>query len=106
MEARLNLETRQDAGKGAARRLRRAGRVPGVIYGDGRDPVLVSMEAREAQNLFHSISLDDTVLNLALNDEATELAMVREVQVHPYRAELLHVDFLRVGTEGSGGDSG
>ena len=106
MEARLNLETRNDAGKGVARRLRRAGRVPGVIYGDGRDPVLVSMEAREAQNLLHSISLDDTVLHLALDDDATELAMVREVQVHPFRAELLHVDFLRVATGGSGGDDG
>ncbi len=114
MEPRLNLETRTDAGKGVARKLRRAGRVPAVIYGDGQDAVLVSMEAREAQNLFHSISLDDTVLQLLVHkgaeqeaDEgATELAMVQEVQVHPYRAELLHVDFLRVGTEGSGGDNG
>ena len=106
MEARLNLETRSDAGKGVARKLRRAGRVPGVVYGDGRDPVLVSMEAREAQSLLHSISLDDTVLHLALDDGASELATVREVQVHPFRPELLHVDFLRVGTKGSGGDNG
>lgn len=106
MEARLNLETRNEAGTGVARRLRRAGRVPGVIYGDGRDPVLVSMKAREAHNLFHSISLDDTVLQLAVDDGATELATVQEVQVHPLRPQLLHVDFLRVGTEGSGGDNG
>lgn len=106
MDARLNLESRHEAGKGVARKLRRAGRVPGVIYGAGRDPMLVSMEAREAHNLFHAISLDDTVLHLAVDDGATELATVQEVQVHPFRTELLHVDFLRVGTEGSGGDNG
>lgn len=106
MEARLSLKTRNEAGKGVARRLRRAGRVPGVIYGDGRDTVLVSMEAREAHNLLHSISLDDTVLQLAVDDGTTELATVQEVQVHPVRPQLLHVDFLRVATEGSGGDNG
>ena len=106
MEARLNLKTRHEAGKGVARRLRRAGRVPGVIYGGGRDTVLVSMEAHETHNLLHSISLDDTILHLAVDGGATELATVQEVQVHPIRADLLHVDFLRVGTEGSGGDNG
>ena len=106
MEARLNLETRHEAGKGVARKLRRAGRAPGIIYGGGGDTLLVSMEARDAYNLFQSISLDDTVLHLSVGDGATERAMVQEVQVHPYRPELLHVDFLRVGTEGSGGDNG
>lgn len=106
MKATLNLETRHEAGKGAARRLRHAGRVPGVVYGGGGDTVLVSMEAREAYNLFQSISLDDTVLNLAVDDGEDERAVVQEVQVHPFRTEILHVDFLRVGAEGSGGDNG
>ncbi len=106
MEERLKLETRHEAGKGAARRLRRAKRVPGVIYGGGGDTVLVSMDAREALNLLQSISLDDTVLDLALDNGANERAMVQEVQVHPFRTELLHVDFLRAGTERSGGDGG
>ena len=106
MKARLELETRNEAGKGVARRLRSAGRVPGVIYGGGRGAVLVSMEAREAHNLFHSISLDDTVLHLAVDGGATEFARVQEVQVHPFRDELLHVDFLRVAAGGSGGDNG
>ncbi len=96
MEATLNLRTRRDSGKGVARRLRRAGRVPGVIYGGGEEPVLVSMEAREALLLFQSISVENTILNLMVEDRDAERALVREVQVHPYRTTLLHVDFLRV----------
>lgn len=96
METTLNLTTRHDSGKGVARKLRRAGRVPGIIYGGGGEPVLVSMEAREALHLFHSISVENTILNLMVDDHDAERALVREVQVHPYRTELLHVDFLRV----------
>ncbi|MCY3613206.1 MAG: 50S ribosomal protein L25, partial [Gemmatimonadetes bacterium] len=86
-----------ESGKGVARKLRRAGRVPGVIYGGGGEPVMVSMEARETLQLFQSIPVDNTILNLSLDGEASpEQALVREVQVHPYRTELLHVDFIRV----------
>ena len=93
---RINLETRDTSGKGVARKLRRAGRVPGVIYGGGGDPVLVSMDARETFNLFQSIPVDNTILRLHVGDRESERALVREVQVHPYRAELLHVDFIRI----------
>lgn len=96
MDTKLNLRTRSESGKGVARKLRRAGRVPGVIYGGGEGPVLVSMEAREALNLFQSISVENTILQLTVDDREAERALVREVQVHPFRTELLHVDFLRV----------
>lgn len=97
MEAKLNLLKRGESGKGAARKLRRAGRVPGVIYGGGDDPVMVSMEARETLQLFQSIPVDNTILNLSFDGEANpEQVLVREVQVHPYRTELLHVDFMRI----------
>ena len=97
MEAKLNLLRRGESGKGAARKLRRSGRVPGVIYGGGDEPVMVSMEARETLQLFQSIPVDNTILHLSLDGEGSpEQALVREVQVHPYRTELLHVDFMRV----------
>lgn len=96
MDTKLNLRTRSESGKGVARKLRRAGRVPGVIYGGGEGPMLVSMEAREALNLFQSISVENTILQLTVDDREAERALVREVQVHPFRTELLHVDFLRV----------
>ncbi len=96
METTLRLTTRHDSGKGVARKLRRAGRVPGVVYGGGEETVPVSMEAREALLLFQSISVENTILNLMVDEGEAERALVREVQVHPYRTELLHVDFLRV----------
>ena len=96
METTLNLRTRRQSGKGVARKLRRTGRVPGVIYGGGDDPLMVSMEARETLNLFQLISVENTVLQLMVDDQDAERALVREVQVHPFRTELLHVDFLRI----------
>ncbi len=96
MQTTLKLASRQGVGKGVARKLRRAGRVPGVIYGGGGDTVLVSMEATEAFNLFQSISVDNTILNLSVDGEGEERVLIREIQTHPFRPELLHVDFIRI----------
>ena len=104
MEPKIILETRTGAGKGAARRLRRAGRVPGVIYGGGDDNVLVSMQARETVNLLQSVPVEETVFELSVDGGDVEHARIREVQVHPYRPELLHVDFLRVQPDAAGDD--
>ena len=95
MEAKLNLEPRERAGKGVARKLRRAGRVPGVVYGGDGDAVMVSMESREAINLFQNISVENTILELDLEGDSTQ-ALVREIQTHPHRTELIHVDFMRI----------
>lgn len=96
MQTTLNLESRRQAGKGVARKLRRRGRVPGVIYGGGQLPALVHMEAQAALHLFRSISVENTILNLSVDDGEPERALVREIQTHPCRPELLHVDFLRI----------
>ena len=95
METTLNLQLRSDAGKGAARKLRRAGRVPAIVYGGNEAPVMVSVEAQEARRVFEAISVENTILHLAL-DNAKERVLVREVQTHPFRPEILHVDFLRI----------
>ncbi|MDE2876689.1 MAG: 50S ribosomal protein L25 [Gemmatimonadota bacterium] len=104
MEAKIDLETRTGAGKGVARKLRRAGRVPGVIYGGGGDNVLVSMKARETVNVLQSVPVEETVFELSVDGGEAERARIREVQVHPYRPELLHVDFLRVQPDAAGDD--
>ncbi len=106
MEATLNLRVRHESGKGIARKLRRRGRVPGVIYGGGGDNVLVSMEAHEALHLFESIERNETVLRLVLDEGTIEEARIGEIQSHPFRPQLLHVDFLRVGesSPSGGGD--
>lgn len=95
MEATLNLELRNAAGKGAARKLRRAGRVPAIVYGGNDAPVMVSVEAQEARRVFEAISVENTILHLSLGGD-TERALVREVQTHPFRPDILHVDFLRI----------
>ena len=89
MEATLNLELRGDAGKGVARKLRRAGRSPRSSTAEAEAPVMVSVEAQEALHLFQAISVENTILNLSLGD-ATERVLVREVQTHPFRPEILH----------------
>ena len=104
MEAKINLETRTGAGKGAARRLRRVGRVPGVIYGGDGDNVLVSMPAHETINLLQAVPVGETVFELSLDGGEVEHARVAEVQAHPYRPELIHVDFVRVQPGAAGDD--
>ncbi len=95
-EAFLGAQRRDEAGKGVARRLRRAGRIPAVVYGKGMEPVPLSLDEQETVLLFHSIPVENTVLTLSIGDEATLRALVREIQTHPYRSDILHVDFLRV----------
>ncbi len=102
MEAKIILETRTGAGKGVARKLRRAGRVPGVIYGGGGDNVLVSMEAFETVNLLQAVPVEETVFELSVDGGEVQHARVREVQMHPYRPELIHVDFQRVPPDAAG----
>jgi large subunit ribosomal protein L25 len=104
MEAKINLETRTGAGKGVARTLRRAGRVPGVIYGGGGDNVLVSMEAHETVSLLQAVPVEETVFELSVDGGEVQHARVREVQMHPYRPELIHVDFQRVQPGAAGDD--
>ena len=104
MEPKITLETRTGAGKGVARKLRRAGRVPGVIYGGDGDNVLVSMKARETVNVLQSVPVEETVFELSVDGGDVEHARIREVQVHPYQPELLHVDFLRVQPDAAGDD--
>jgi large subunit ribosomal protein L25 len=96
-KATLKAKKRDDSGKGAARTLRREGRVPAVIYGRELETIHLSVDAHEAERLFHSISVDNTIVDLAVEGEKKPyLTLVREIQTHPWRSSLLHVDFLRV----------
>ena len=98
--AELSAQKRDETGKGAARRLRDQGRVPGVVYGGDIDTVPISVDASEAEYLFRQISVENTLVDLKLegNDEPLR-TLVREIQAHPYRHELIHVDFYVI-TEG------
>lgn len=92
----ISAEKRSESGKGFARRLRASGRVPAVVYGKGEDTVSVSLDAHEALQLFQAISVDNTIVNLEVAGEEPMETLVREIQVHPFRTELIHVDFYRI----------
>lgn len=88
----LAVSTRQPSHSREIRRLRRAGRIPGVLYGQGADPVALDVDARE---LRHALAATGAVLELQV-DGSAEPAVLKEAQRHPVRGEILHVDFLRV----------
>jgi large subunit ribosomal protein L25 len=93
-EVRLAAETRTDFGKGGARRTRRAGKIPAVIYGHGADPVHVSLPAREFS---HAIKHGGANVLLQLTvDGSDQLTIPKSIQRHPIRGEFEHVDLLAV----------
>jgi large subunit ribosomal protein L25 len=93
----LTAKRRHETGKGVARRLRAAGQVPAVLYGKDQEPIALTLDAREALYLFHSISVENTIVNVQIDDDKEELeTLVREIQMHPYRPDLVHVDFYRI----------
>jgi large subunit ribosomal protein L25 len=93
--ASLSAEARTDRGKGVARKLRAAGRVPGVVYGHGRAPQSLSLVARDLDKLLSQIAAGSTVIELTLG-KATTKTLIREIQRHPFKKQVLHVDFMEL----------
>jgi large subunit ribosomal protein L25 len=93
----LTASKREASGKGAARKLRRDGRVPAVLYGKDMDAVAISLDAMEVEHLFQVISTENTIVELRIEGEKdAHQTLVREIQSHPHRYELVHIDFLRI----------
>lgn len=93
--ASLSAELRNDRGKGVARKLRAAGRVPGVVYGHGREPQSLSLVARDLDKLLSQIAAGSTVIELTLG-RATTKTLIREIQRHPFKKQVLHIDFMEL----------
>lgn len=93
MEHKLSAVKRNDFGKGSARQLRRAGRVPAVVYGHGADPLHFSVDAHE---MFLAIKGQaNAIITIELEGESI-LALVKDIQRHPLSRQLVHADLLRV----------
>jgi large subunit ribosomal protein L25 len=86
---------RAGAGKGPSRQLRRAGRVPAVIYGERQDQQMISVAARALRRELNNPRFFSTLCSLELNGEAIRV-LPREVQLHPVTDNPLHADFIRV----------
>ncbi len=93
--ATLSAEERADSGKGVARKLRAAGRVPAILYGHGRKPLSLSVNARELEKLLSHIAAGSTIVEVGIAG-ATSRTLIREIQRHPYKKQILHVDFQEV----------
>jgi large subunit ribosomal protein L25 len=92
-QVQLTAQPREDAGKSPARRLRREGLVPAVVYGLDAGAEHVSVPARALQHILPGGA--NTLIELMVNGNS-QLTLAREVQRHPVRGTLLHVDFVRV----------
>ncbi|HLA91717.1 MAG TPA: 50S ribosomal protein L25/general stress protein Ctc [Gemmatimonadaceae bacterium] len=90
--ASLSAQLRPTVGKGTARKLRQSGSIPAVIYGHGRAPQALSLNTHAFERLLGQISYRTTVIELDLGG-ATARALIREIQRHPFRKQILHVDF-------------
>ena len=95
MHIEINASKREAQGTGASRRLRRAGRVPGIVYGGGKDAQSVDFDHKELYFSLKNEAFHSSVLNLNL-DGAKEPVLLRDFQMHPYKPLVLHVDFQRV----------
>ena len=92
----LAVEARDGTGKGAARAVRRSGRIPAVIYGDKKAPISISIDRAELQHELTQPGFGRRLYDLRINGLA-ERVLPRDVQRHPVSDEPLHIDFLRVG---------
>ncbi|MBY0379447.1 MAG: 50S ribosomal protein L25/general stress protein Ctc [Burkholderiales bacterium] len=91
----LNAQLRVDQGRSASRRLRREGYVPAIIYGIGSEATLVSVDHNTVFHALKRESFHTSILSLDV-DGKNEQVLVRDYQVHPFRQQILHIDFQRV----------
>jgi large subunit ribosomal protein L25 len=95
--ANLTAQPRAEKGKSATRKMRAAGRVPAVVYGHGEETRMVSVDAHELDLLFKRVHWENTLIQVTIEGEKRPVrTLVREVQSHAYRPEILHVDFQQI----------
>ena len=94
-QVKLEAQKRQTAGKGAARGMRRAGNLPGVLYGRKNEVIPIQINARGFRDFLVNYG-ENTFINLEIADHGTENVMVKDVQRDPVSNQLLHTDLLRI----------
>jgi large subunit ribosomal protein L25 len=90
--AQLSASARENTGKGAARTLRSAGKIPAVIYGHAREPQSLAIPTREFEKLLERVSAESTVIELDVGGTVAR-TLIREIQRHPFKKQILHIDF-------------
>jgi large subunit ribosomal protein L25 len=95
----IEAEAREDFGKNASRRLRHAGRIPGVVYGGGGQAIPVTVDPKQVGQVLHSGTGHNTVFTLEIKGRAPSRALLCDWQVEPVKGSLLHVDLLRISAD-------
>lgn len=95
MAYELIAAKREEQGTGASRRLRHAGKLPAVVYGGGKDAVAVVLEHNPVYYALKEEAFHTGILNLVI-DGTTEPVLLRDHQMHPYKQQVMHIDFQRV----------
>ena len=96
MEAALDAVKRETRGKNEARRVRAAGKIPAVVYGDKSDAAVISVDPKILLRILHSESGVNTLISLKLEGEGDTRVLVRDFQLDPVTQAPLHVDFYRI----------
>src|SRR6478736_2669599 len=97
MEATLEATTRETFGKNEARRTRREGRVPGVLYGgDGKGATAIAVQPKALLKILHSDAGQNTLISLKLAGGGDSRVLVKDFQLDPITHDVLHVDFLKI----------
>lgn len=91
----LAAQARSEEGRRPSRRMRRSGRIPAVVYGDGKPAESISLDVFAAYKFLGNEQVYSNVITLDL-DGRKESVLIRDLQMHPYKDEILHVDFMRV----------
>jgi len=93
---KVEAQPRADRGKGRARQLRAAGRVPAVVYGGAAEPQALAVDPRLIEKILHSEAGQNAVFTLSIKGHGQTPAMIRDWQADPVKGRVLHVDFLRI----------
>jgi large subunit ribosomal protein L25 len=95
MQYEFTAFARSSEGRGANRRLRRSGRAPGVVYGGTAKPQVIELDHNALMHALKNEAFHSSILTMKLGAESQQV-LLRDVQMHPFRREVLHVDFMRV----------
>jgi large subunit ribosomal protein L25 len=97
-QARLEVQLREDKGKGAARALRRDGFVPAIVYGHRIEPTAIKLPERRLSRLL-GLGGENVIINLEIGESEAETVMLKELQIDPVTRRIIHADFMRVSLE-------
>ncbi len=100
-DVKLSVKVREGSGKKYAHKIRADGEIPGVLYGEGKENVILSVPEHDLWHILHHSTSEHIILTLGIegSDEGKILALIRDVQHHPVSGDILHVDFQRISKE-------